>query len=489
MKRALQYAAALAVCAALLCPAARAAGYADVPAGAWYEEAANVCREKGLMSGTDGENFSPGLPATRAMLAAVLYRLDGSPAPAEGEGDPFPDVRAGDWYAPAAAWAAREGVMLGRADGRFAPGAPVTRQQLAAVFWRWRGSPAASAADFADAADISPYAAAAVDWTRSTGLMRGRSDNRFNPAATLTRAQLAQVLANYCASGLAAGVSAIDVMCQPCGLAVMGDGSLLVTDRYNKMIWRVAEGESALFAGAVTAEDPYGQPMGGYHDGSLPASLFKDPWAIAPFLGGWAVSDPENGVVRFLRPDAAAGRWKDVTDLGLRFDHPTGLAADGEGNLYVAETFQGAVKKITPAGSMTTLASNLAEPMGLCWANGSLYAAECGGNRILKISGSGQVSAVAGSGDNGSADGSAAEASFSGPKGVAVAGDGTVYVADTDNGAVRRVQNGRVTTLLSRAPGDVTALFPAAPTGLLLQGDTLYIADTFARKLLALPLR
>ncbi|NCE65999.1 hypothetical protein D1159_15780 [Pseudoflavonifractor sp. 524-17] len=85
----------------------------------------------------------------------------------------------------------------------------------------------------------------------------------------------------------------------------MADGSLLVTDQYNKVIWRVADGKSLPFAGGDTVEDVYGQPVGGYHDAPLPESLSKDPWAIAPFLNGWAVSDAGNGVVRFLRPEGS----------------------------------------------------------------------------------------------------------------------------------------------------------------------------------------
>ena len=72
---------------------------------------------------------------------------------------------------------------------------------------------------------------------------------------------------------------------------------------------------------------------------------------------------------------------------------------------------------------------------------------------------------------------------------VAVDKDGTVYAADTDNGTIRRIRDGQVTTILSRNPMDVTELFPSAPAGMLIQGDTLYVADAFARKLLALPLR
>lgn len=462
--------------------------YTDVPQGAWYEQAVDYCRENGLMTGTGENKFSPEGKVTRAMLAVVLHRMAGSPAVTGESG--FSDVPANAWYAQAVCWASRNGVMGGYGGGRFGPADPVTREQLAAVFWRLAGSPAAQGSDFADEGDISSYAVQAVDWARATQLMGGTGGNRFAPAGSLTRAQLAQVLANHARqTGTASQVSAIDVMCQPCGLAAMKDGSLLVTDGYNKVIWRVSEGRrSLLFAGSNTVEDVYGQPVGGYHDDTLLESIFKGPWSIVPFLDGWAVSDPANQVVRFLRTGGKDGEESaEVTDLGFKFDHPTGLAVDEAGNLYVSETFQGKILKISTEGKTSTIASNLSEPMGLCWADGALYIAECGGNRVLKAVGN-QVTTVAGSGENGNAGGPADQAMFSGPKGVAVTEDGTVYIADTDNGAVRRVKDGQVTTILSRDPWDLTALYPAAPTGLLIQDDVLYISDTFARKVLALPL-
>lgn len=476
---------------ALTVPAfAAETGYADVPADAWCAGAVIFCRDAGLMSGTSATQFSPNRTVTRGMLAVVLHRMAGSPQVSVQTA--FTDVAEDAWYAPAIRWASAANVMGGYGGGRFAPEEPVTRQQLAAVLWRRSGSPAGQGPDFADEASIAPYAAQAVDWARSTGLMSGGTDNRFNPENPLTRAQLAQVLANRSRlAGTVSQLSAMDIMCQPCGLSAMEDGSLLVTDEYNKVVWRVSEGRrSLLYAGSDTEEDVYGQPMGGYHDDTLLKSIFKDPWAVVPFLDGWAVSDPENKVVRFLRTGEDGKRaHTEVTDLGITFDHPTGLAADEDGNLYVSETFLGKILKITPTGAVSTLASGLSEPMGLCWADGALYAAESGGNRILRIQGSGRATVVAGTGENGNADGPADRAKFSGPKGVAVDADGSVYAADTDNGTVRRIQHGRVTTILSRNPMDVTALFPASPTGLLIQGNTLYISDTFSRKLLAFTLR
>lgn len=479
---------ALALCGALLCPTAFAVEsvYTDVPAGAWYESAVEYCRVNGVMGGSGGR-FSPEGKVTRASLAAVLFRLSGAQEAAGESG--FTDVPADAWYAGAVAWASQSGAMGGYGDGLFGPEDPLTREQLAVVFWRQAGRPEARAEDFADEADINASAQAAVDWARSTGLMGGVGENRFAPGLDLTRAQLAAVVMRYATRGGVSVMSAMDVMCQPCGLAAMEDGSLLVTDRYNKLIWRVSGGKATVFAGSDTVEDVYGQPIGGYHDAGFLESSFRDPWAVSPFLDGWAVSDAKNGVVRFLRTgDSEDAHRSAVTDLGIKFDHPTGLATDGEGNLYVAETFQGLIKKITPGGKVTTLVDNLSEPMGLCWADGALYVAESGGNRILRVSARGQLTVVAGSGENGYADGPAKQAAFSGPKGVAVDADGTVYAADTDNGAVRRIRDGQVTTILSRDPADATVLYPASPTGLLLRGDTLYISDTFARKLLALPL-
>lgn len=487
MKQMIRAAAALALAAALAVPAFGAEeSFSDVPEGAWYAGAVDYCRASGLMQGTGSGQFSPDLTVDRATLAVVLHRIAGTPEAPEAVA--FTDVARDAWYASAVGWAGAAGMMNGCGGGLFGPEDPVTREQLAAVLHRWASSPESRAQDFPDRAGVSAYALAAVDWALANGLMECRGDGSFDPAGTLTRAELAQVLAERGRQTVqTVQASAIDVMSQPCGVAAMPDGALLVTDLYNKVIWRVTGGKATVFAGSATVEDIYGQPIGGYRDADFLASTFQDPWAIAPFLDGWAVSDAGNGVVRFLRTGGDQDLTP-VTDLGIEFDHPTGLAADESGSLYVAETFLGLIYKITPAGRRTTLVSGLEEPMGLCWADGGLYVAECGGNRVLRVSADGRYTVVAGSGENDYADGPADQAAFSGPKGVAAAPDGTVYVADTDNGAVRRVRDGQVDTILSRDPRDTSVLFPVSPTGLLLQGDTLYISDTFARKLLALPL-
>lgn len=287
--------------------------------------------------------------------------------------------------------------------------------------------------------------------------------------------------------GTTAQISIMDIMCEPCGITRTADGSLLVTDTYAKQIWKLRDGVSTVYAGGETVEDPYGRPMGGYNDALPEDSYFAYPWAIVPFLDGYAVSDTDNDVVRLVREDsvetvnARTQENLDMTDMGVAFSHPTGLASDEEGNLYIADTLKNAIRKVTPEGELTTFADNLSEPMGLCWKDGALYVAETGANRIVKIQ-DGEIQLVAGSGKDGMRDGNSAEAAFSMPQAVTVGEDGDIYVSDTGNSAIRLVQDGYVTTLMTRDPDDLEAFSPMSPAGLLLDGNKLYVCDTFSRK-------
>ena len=176
--------------------AEEAAGFSDVAADAWYADAVEYCTENGLMSGTSAATFAPSTAMSRAMLATVLYREAGSP-PVTGSAG-FPDVAAGSWYAAPAAWAAQSGIITGYGSGLFGTDDPVTREQIAVILWRAEGSPDAEAgADFADEDQIAPYASAAVDWVRASGIMNGKENNRFDPQGSATRAEVATILMNY----------------------------------------------------------------------------------------------------------------------------------------------------------------------------------------------------------------------------------------------------------------------------------------------------
>jgi len=279
----------------------------------------------------------------------------------------------------------------------------------------------------------------------------------------------------------------MDKDCGACAIAVDKDGTFLVADQYNKVIWRVRNGAAERYAGMETNPDLYGRPMGGYVDGGLEESAFGLPWAIAPFLDGWAVTDASNNAVRLVRQtgvETINGRTNEnisVTEAGVAFDYPTGLAVDDQGNLYVSDTHHGAVRKISKDGLVTTAADNLEDPMGLCWSDGILYIAETSANRIVMLGQDGRLKTLAGSGESGCVDGNASEAQFSCPQQVTAGTDGILYVSDTGNGVVRCIDGGTVTTLETEE-----RLF--SPAGLLVQDNTLLICDSFTRRILQVEL-
>lgn len=173
--------------------------YLDVDPTAWYSEAVYFCRERGLMNGVslEVEQFDPDASMNRAMLATVLYRMEGSPE-VTGE-NPFTDVVSDIWYGPAVIWAAERGIVEGDGDGTYRPGDYVTREELATILWRYDGSlrPDGAAEDYLDEGEISGWAAEAVDWSAERGILLCLDPNYFNPGADALRCELAHALMSY----------------------------------------------------------------------------------------------------------------------------------------------------------------------------------------------------------------------------------------------------------------------------------------------------
>lgn len=283
----------------------------------------------------------------------------------------------------------------------------------------------------------------------------------------------------------------LNVNCAPCGIAVSSDGAILITDTYQKLIWELRDGTCRPYAGADSVKGLYGEPIGGYNDSLLRGSLFKEPWAIAPFLDGWAISDATNNAVRLLRTDhtETVNARSDkllMNEIGVVFAHPTGLASDPQGNLYVSDTHNGAIRLIRTDGELETYASGLNNPTGLCWRGDALYIAEAGANRIMRVR-HGLLEHVAGSGTEDFLDGPVKDAAFSSPQGVTVGEDGTIYVSDTVNGAVRRIRNGMVDTIAMQ-DGTELRTWPVSPMGLCVYGDSLFVCDNFSKKVFTIPL-
>lgn len=172
--------------------------FEDLEAGAWYQRYAEYMLDRGYMNGVSDTMFQPNGSVTRAQLVTILYRMEGAPG-MSGMTQPFDDVQAGTWYGDAVTWAAANGIVNGVAEGQFAPNDPVTREQIAAILYRYNGM-AVTETDrlsrFSDAAAISDYARAAMNWAVDVGILNG-SDGRLMPGASATRVQAAVMLTRY----------------------------------------------------------------------------------------------------------------------------------------------------------------------------------------------------------------------------------------------------------------------------------------------------
>ena len=174
--------------------------FTDVSTSDWFYSDVMFVYENGLFSGTDSRSFSPNASMTRAMLVTVLYRLEGEPA---GTGSSsFSDVRSGSYYEKAVAWAAANGIVTGTGSTSFSPDAKVTREQLAAILYRYAQykkldtDAGAKLDSFSDAGNVSGYASEALSWAVSEGLINGAS-GRLMPKGDATRAQVAAILHRF----------------------------------------------------------------------------------------------------------------------------------------------------------------------------------------------------------------------------------------------------------------------------------------------------
>jgi Glycoside hydrolase family 44/Immunoglobulin domain/NHL repeat len=308
------------------------------------------------------------------------------------------------------------------------------------------------------------------------------------------------------ASGNADGSGSAARFANPSDVAVDNAGNLFVADTANHTVRKVTPaGVVTIFAGQAG--------VSGSNDGSSTAT-FNRPTGITVDIGGNVyVADTNNnevrkvtaaGVVSKLAGMAGASGSADGSGSAARFNGPSGIVADTIGNLYVADTLNHTIRKITAAGGVTTIAgaagasgfvdatgsaARFRGPQGLALdASGNLYVADTNNNAIRKlVTSTGVVTSVAGqTGIAGSTDGANSQAQFHFPSGVAVDSAGNLYIADTDNHSLREITaSGAVSTLAGlagvsgSADGSGTAARFAFPTGVAADSSgSVYIADT-----------
>ena len=296
---------------------------------------------------------------------------------------------------------------------------------------------------------------------------------------------------------------------EPFGVAVDASGNVYVADTANNTIRKVTP------AGVVTTLAGLAGSPGGATDGSGQAARFHFPSSVAvDGNNNVYVADSSNNTIRKVTPSgvvttlaglAGAAGGVDGTGSSARFDDPQSVAVDSGGNVYVADSTNCAIRKITPAGVVTTLAGKLGvsgtndaasgaaarfyEPYGVAAdSNGNVYVADTRNHTIRKISPRGAVTTLAGlAGKPGSTDGTNSDARFSYPLAVAVDASDNLYVADSGNNTIRQVSPAGVVTTLAGLAGTKGwtngtgsgALF-YEPVGVAVDGNgNVYVADTY----------
>lgn len=313
--------------------------------------------------------------------------------------------------------------------------------------------------------------------------------------------------------------------CFPYGIAIK-NGYIILTDSYNNLIRQIDDINVSTIAGGSKITDAYGFSLGGYVDDEGKKARFNKPRGIAiDSRGNIYVADTKNHVIRKIVGEkvftfAGTGEvgYANGKALVAKFNQPTGITIDNDDNLYITDTMNNVIRKITPQGDVTTYAGeysleggfkdgpvNLAkfnEPTGIVWdAEMDIIVVDSGNQRIRRIFDD-KVVTLAGTGnkiiegtnyiEGGNKDGSSAEARFNFPKGIAIGDNGTIFVADTWNHSIRAItKEGLVITLAGTGYPGRNINTPEStqfngPVDIIFHENKLYISDMWNNRILTM---
>ena len=285
----------------------------------------------------------------------------------------------------------------------------------------------------------------------------------------------------------------------PSGICFGSNGQLYFTDADHHVIYQQTGSGVKIEAGSASGKS-------GYVDGKVSEALFSSPWDMVIYKEGFAVSDTGNNVVRLLKNGMVktlAGNgnvgFADRKGKKASFCRPTGLATGKNGKLFIADTGNNCIRVMKKNGMVKTFAGSsdqgcadgrlkkarFNEPTGLyySYSTDTLYVADSGNHRICKIK-NGKVKTIAGSarGEEGNELGKAKKSRFSNPQGIFYSNN-ALYIADTGNSCIKKLQNGTVTKSVTEYSLQ-DGLLPSAPRSLCMENGYLYIGDIYADQLI-----
>jgi len=375
-------------------------------------------------------------------------------------------------------------VTLGGTSQELSAGGAMTVSATAnpsASAWSWYldgdSIPGASGSSLTAGAELAPGTAHSLAAVATSGDLAGSADAQF-----LIRMVSVSTVAGCGTAGAVDGSGATAEFNYPSGVAVDSDGNVYVADKQNNKIRKVDT------AGVVSSYVGTGLP--GSTDGASVVAKFKLPSDVAlDAAGNLYVADTGNHKIRKITPEGTVSTLagsgsagsQDGTGTSASFSSPGGLCLDTSGNIYVADTGNNLIRKVSPAGAVTTIAGSgtpgfadgphntaqFNQPADVAVdASGAIYVADNGNCRVRKIVGE-NVSTVAGTGTAGSHDGPALEATFNYPTGIELDSSGFIYIADSDGNRVRKL-------------GPAGIVITLAGTGTAGSDDGPYSASSFS---------
>ncbi|HEY4207282.1 MAG TPA: IPT/TIG domain-containing protein [Puia sp.] len=325
----------------------------------------------------------------------------------------------------------------------------------------------------------------------------------YKMADTTSAGYVITTFAGAGTSGYLDGPADIAQFKAPEGVALDRQGNIIVADRDNNVIRKITpRGDVSTIAGTGTA---------GYADGAAASAMFKSPFKVAiDNDNNIIIADRDNFKIRKLTPDGVVSTiagstagFADGSGSTAKFAQPLDVAVDALGNIYVADNTNHRIRKISPSGTVSTLAGSgtagyadgtgtdamFKNPSGLTMDNaGNIIVADRINNLVRKVTPDGVVTTVAGTTAAGTSDGPASSATFNNPYGVVAGGDGNIYVADLTTALIRKITpDGVVTTIAGSGSGFADGLSTTAkfnqPTDLTIDGDgNIIVADLTNRR-------